>query len=209
MVPHHGYLLFVRRPDLAEELTLMAEEDLAVRQRLLDSGELHGGYNETMRAVHRHNGDRLAAILDDLACWPGYELVGAEGSGSAFLIAQHDIANPDLLRRSADLYAAAVANADAEPAKLAQLEDRIRYLEGRPQRYGTHWGWDEDGEFGPWPPVEDPELVNERRAQLGLAPLAEARALALADSPEQRSADAVRTEHRQAEEFARSVGWRR
>ncbi len=196
------------RPDLAEELNRLAAEDLAVRQRLADRGELSGGYNPEMREVHRRNGDRLSEILDQLGGWPGWQLVGEEGSEAAFLIAQHDIANPPLLRRSLVLYSAAVDIGDADPAKLAPLEDRIRYFEGRLQRYGTHWGWDEAGEFAPWPPVEEADRVDEYRRELGLPPLAEAIEAAKQGRLARRPVDEVRAEHRQGEEFAHRTGWR-
>ncbi|MEM9132248.1 MAG: DUF6624 domain-containing protein [Actinomycetota bacterium] len=164
----------MEHPELASELARLAREDLTVRDRLAKSGQLFRGYHPEMRAVHRRNGDRLAEILDQLGRWPSHQLIGRDGSSAAILIAQHDIANPALIRRCRELYGSAVEQGEAEPAKLAQLEDRIRYFEGRHQWYGTHWGWDEDGEFGPWPPVEDPDLVDDRRSKMGLPPLAEA-----------------------------------
>ena len=52
------------------------------------------------------------------------------------------------------------------------LEDRIRFFEGRPQRYGTQLDWDADGNLSPGE-VEDPQLLAERRAAVGLPPLEE------------------------------------
>ncbi len=196
------------RPDLAEELLRLAAEDLALRHRLAQSGQLFGHYHEAMRAVHRGNGTRLSAILDELGCWPGYRLVGREGSDAAFVIGQHDIGNPSLLRRCRDLYAAAVEEGEADPENLARIEDRICYLEGRPQRFGTHLGWGRTGKFGPWPPVEDPSDVDSRRKAVGLPPLAEAVAAARANRPVQRSVREVLDEHRRADAFAHETGWR-
>ena len=198
----------MKRPDLAEELERLADEDLAVRQRLIDADELMGGYHPEMRAVHRRNGDRLAAILDEVGSWPGHRLVGSEGSRAAFLIGQHDIANPALLRRCRDLYAAAVAEADADPDCLANFEDRIRYFEGRLQWYGTHVGWNDKGEFGSWPPVEEPESVDERRAALGLGPLAETLKERAPEFPARRPVNEVLDERARGEDFAREAGWR-
>jgi GNAT superfamily N-acetyltransferase len=130
----------VECPDLASELVRLAREDLAIRQRLAETGELSDGYHPEMRAVHRRNGDRLTEVLDQVGCWPGHHLVGRDGSSAGFLVAQHDVANPALMRLSRELYAAAVEQGGADPAKLAQLEDRIRYFEGRHQWCGTHWG---------------------------------------------------------------------
>ena len=203
----------MERPGLASELTEMARDDLAARQRLAASGALFDGYHPEMRALHRRNGDRLAEILDEIGSWPGRQLVGVDGSSAAFLIAIHDIAKPLLMRRSRKLYAKAVERGDANPAELARLDDRIRYFEGRPQRYGTHWGWDDDGEFGLWPPVEEPALVDDRRRKVGLAPLAgqmsaARRRAANEGRPSKRSVETVREEHQAAEDFAVEVGWR-
>lgn len=198
----------MEREDLAEELQRLANEDLAVRQRLLDAGELFGGYHPEMRAVHRRNGDRLEMILNQVGSWPGYRLVGKKGSEAAFVIAQHDIANPSLLRRSQKLYAIAVKKSDADPRRLANFEDRICYFEGRFQRYGTHVGWDTTGEFGPWPPVEEPDQVDKLRAKLGLGPLAEAVAEARMGHPLQRPVSEVLADHDKGEAFARLAGWR-
>ncbi len=198
----------MERPDVADELERLAAEDLTVRQRLADTGELFGNYHPEMQAIHRRNGDRLQTILDEVGAWPGNQLVDDGGSEAALLIAQHDIANPRLMRRCLDLYTAAVEQGDAEPSGVAFLEDRIRAFEGRLQRYGTQVGWDDNGDFGPWPAVEEPDRVDERRAALGLAPLADAIRAAGTERPPRRAVDTVLRERRQIDDFARETGWR-
>jgi hypothetical protein len=201
----------MRRPDLAAELLAMAEHDRAVRSRLAATGELFAGYHPEMRAVHRRNGDRLAQITAELDGWPGFEAVGREASGAAFMIAQHDIAAPALMRRHLDLLRRAVTAGDAEPTGLAYLDDRIRAFEGRPQHYGTQLGWDDAGSFGVWPALDDPGTVDERRARLGLPSLRDHLAHAIDGMP---AAEHTRSPHdlarhrREAEAFAGSVGWR-
>ncbi len=198
----------MERPDVAAELERLAAEDLALRERLIERGELFGGYNAEMRVVHRRNGDRLTAILDEFGVWPGRQLVGEAGSQAALLIAQHDIANPPLMRRSLELYERAVEACDAEANGLAYLEDRIRAFEGRLQRFGTQIGWNTKGEFGPWPPVEEPERVDEQRAKVGLGPLGETIRERAAERLAQRPVDEVRNEHQKGEDFAIESGWR-
>ena len=56
------------------------------------------------------------------------------------------------------------------PADLAYLEDRVRVHAGQPQLYGTQFNI-AGGEFGPFP-IEDPQRLDERRAQAGLEPFA-------------------------------------
>jgi len=188
----------------------MAGEDRTVRARLAATGELFDGYHPQMRAVHRRNGDGLAQITAELVGWPGFAAVGRDGSGAAFTIAQHDIAAPALMRQNLELLRRAVAEGDAESTGLAYLEDRIRAFEGRVQCYGTQLGWDDAGTFRVWPAVEDASTVDERRAQLGLPPLQEHLSRAVEGMPireRTRSAEDLERHRREAEAFARSVGW--
>jgi hypothetical protein len=87
------------------------------------------------------------------------------------------------------------------------LLDRIRTFEGKPQVYGTSFDWDDAGQMSPLP-IDDAEHVDERRAEVGLEPLADAvtrnrdRA-ALEPAPH----DLVQR-RRDTDEWAREVGWR-
>ena len=104
--------------------------------------------------------------------WPGADLVGPDGAEAAWLILQHAISEPDLLRRALPLLKTAAREGKADAAHAAMLEDRIRFFEGRPQRYGTQLDWDADGNLSPGE-VEDPQRLAERRTAVGLPPLEE------------------------------------
>jgi hypothetical protein len=52
---------------------------------------------------------------------------------------------------------------------VAFLTDRILVAEGRPQRYGTQFGADEQGRRT-LKPVEEPANLDKRRAAMGLEP---------------------------------------
>ena len=88
------------------------------------------------------------------------------------MILQHAISEPGLLRRALPLLTAAAREGRADPAHAAMLEDRIRFFEGRPQRYGTQLDWDAGGNLSPGE-VEEPQTLAERRLAVGLPPLAE------------------------------------
>src|SRR4051812_26937938 len=155
---------------LRAELLAMAAEDQRVRAELAAEGSLFDGYHPRMAEVHRRNSARLAAILDRHG-WPGRALVDADGSAAAWLVLQHAIGDPPLMRRGLELLAR-LAPGGVAPAQLAMLEDRVRAFEGRPQRFGTQYDWDEHGRLGPMP-IEDPGRVDERRRSVGLGPLEE------------------------------------
>lgn len=200
----------MERPDLATELVAMKTDDLAARARLAKQASFWHGYHPEMRLVHRRNGDRLDAILDEVGIWPGHDMVGREGSEAAWLIANHDIASPSIMRRARDLITVAVNEQQASPTNLALLTDRIRMFEGSLQVYGTQLGWDDDGNHGIWPPVEDPDDVDRRRAAVGLGPIAEALANRRKEAarPSRLSTEELAEYRRGAAEFGRSVGWR-
>jgi hypothetical protein len=193
---------------LREELLTMAAEDGAVRERLVADGTLFDGYNPLMAIVHRRNGDRLSEIVDAHG-WPGRSLVGEEGADAAWLVVQHAIGDPELQRRCLPLLERAAACGDIPGWHPATLLDAIRFHEGRPQVYGSVFDWDESGEMAPWR-IEDADSVDERRLSVGLPPLSEQTASvreAAAAEGDVPPADPARR-RREAETWARSVGWR-
>lgn len=190
------------------ELLAMSREDRDVREELERDGSLFDGYDPRMAEVHRKNGDRLKRIVNTRG-WPGVSRVGAEAAEAAWLIVQHAIGQPDLMRRGLAALEEAVPRGAASPLHRAMLEDRIRTFEGRGQRFGTQFDWDAEGELSPLP-LEDPASVDARRGEIGLPPLAadlHCRKEAMASSTERPPAD--REKRRQTlEAWLRKVGWR-
>lgn len=186
---------------LRDELVAMVHADFAVRDRLAADGSLYHGYHPEMRSLHEAHADRLAAILDQHG-WPGPDLVGGEGHAAAWLVAQHAISRPALMRRVRDL---THGTGQIHPTQWAMLDDRIAVFEGRAQLYGTQFDWDAEGIMNPLP-IADPAGVEARRAKVGLPPLAETLAQHRANSG---PAPADPTRHaRDGADFARAVGWR-
>lgn len=159
-------------PALREELLAMLAEDQAVRTGIAPPGddrtaeELVGALDE----VDTRHAARISEILDTHG-WPGWSLVGEDGSTAAWALVQHADLRPELQRRALELLRAAVAAGDASPGDLAYLTDRVRVAEGQPQVYGTQWEPDASGSLVPRTPIEDPDAVDERRAAAGLTSL--------------------------------------
>lgn len=192
---------------LAERLLEIQRRDHELRERLLQENRLYGQYAEEMQAIHRDNAEALNAIIERYG-WPGRSLVGKEAAQAAWLVAQHAICTPALQRRFRDCLAAAVARHEAPSRQLAWLEDRICFHEGQPQRYGTVFDWDEQGELVCQ--VEQDDDLDARRASVDLPPFT---------ATLEREREAVRREgggppedyadyRRRAEAWARQVGWR-
>jgi hypothetical protein len=155
---------------LLAELVAMRDEDLRVRQELVDSGELGGSYVPRMEAVHIRNAERLEAIINRLG-WPDELMVGEDGAKAAWLIAQHAIGFPDLQRLCLRLLHDAADWGRVPRWHCAYLEDRVAMQEGRSQRFGTQWVDDPlDGKPRPWTLAKG-DQVNELRAGVGLPPM--------------------------------------
>ena len=190
---------------LKQQLVEMAEEDRSVRAELVATGELFQGYAPRMAEVHRRNAQALEAIIDEYG-WPGKSVVGEEGARAARLVLQHSIGNPALQRRCLPILKEAIARGEAEPAEAAYLEDRICFFERRPQRYGTQFDWDEEGQMSPWL-LEDPERVEGYRRSVGLGPLAERVEQARKEAGEGPKPEDWKKRQAEMIEWAKSVGW--
>jgi hypothetical protein len=153
---------------LRAELVAMRAEDTRVRNERVASGELGGHYVPRMEEVHRRNAARLRELIA-IHGWPDEEIAGKDGAEAAWLIVQHAIGEPDFMREALGLMRACGSRVPAW--HTAYLEDRIAMYEGRLQRFGTQWIDDPaDGRARPWK-LEDPERVDDWRAQVGLGPL--------------------------------------
>lgn len=191
--------------ELKQRLLEMVEEDQRVRAQLAATGELFRGYAPKMAEVHRRNAQELESVVEKFG-WPGKSVVGEEASNAAWRILQHAIGNPKLQRRCLPILREAVAQGEAEPARVAYLEDRICFFERRPQRYGTQFDWDENGQMSPWL-LEDPNKVDEFRRSVGLPPLADRIEQARKGKNEEPKPVELKKRQEEMEAWAKSVGW--
>lgn len=193
---------------LQTELLEMQRADLALRQRLANQGTLFGEYNEQMAMLHRCHNERFADILTEHG-WPHRHLVGDEGTAAAWLVLQHAVLAPPLMRSSILLIERAVNEGSTDPRHLALLVDRVRTLDGQNQVYGTQHDWDDYGLLSPLP-IEDPGNVDARRAAVGMEPLTEhtKRLRARAQEEGEFPPADLEAHRREARKWARSVGWR-
>ena len=146
---------------LRAELLRRVEKDQAARNSLDPD------------AMQEADGENLPWLKDVVAerGWPGASLVGDDGAHAAWLLAQHADVDPVFQRRCLDLLAAAVRAGEATERELAYLTDRVLLAEGQAQVYGTQVTRRGDA----WVPqnLRDAAGVDERRAAVGLEPLAE------------------------------------
>lgn len=196
-------------PDWSAELIGAARRDQDLRARLAASGALFDGYHPEMEALHLENAALLEQAIDALGGWPTRSKIGDDGAAAAFLIVQHAISSPSLQRRALSLMLDAVEVNEINAIDTAYLSDRIAVFEGAAQIFGTQFDWDAQGQLSP-APIAEPDKVDERRASVGLEPIADAiarmRANAAAEG-EKPPSDLARR-RAEFEAWARRVGWR-
>jgi hypothetical protein len=186
---------------LAVELLALVARDDAVRARLLAEGSLFEGYHPEMEAVHRANAARLRELIG-IHGWPGRGRVGPAAAHAAWRIVQHAIGEPEFLRAMLPIVA---EDPETPRAEVAMLEDRIRVFEGKLQRYGTQFDWNDEGTaLVPMVGVEDAVSVDERRESVGLPPMVWRRQPGDGERPPRDPA----AKRRAAEAWLRRVGWR-
>ena len=161
---------------LRRELEAMLETDQAQRQQMTKVGNEHGQNSPEMTALWEkqkesdlHNIKRLEEIIAEVG-WPKRSVFGNQASQAAFLILQHS--DLSYQKKYLPLAREAVAANEMRGSSLALLEDRILLREGKKQIYGSQVRRNDAGQWEA-DALEDPAHVDERRAAVGLQPLAE------------------------------------
>ena len=150
----------------------MADEDQRVLKELHETGELGTvEYHPKIRQVHEKNNRRIKEIVNKYG-WPGNDLVGKKGADAAWLITQHAVLDLEFMNFCLPLLNEAVINKQAEGRHLAFLKDRTLTMAGKPQIYGTQFDTNEEGKMVPLP-IENPDIVDDLRAELGLETMKE------------------------------------
>jgi hypothetical protein len=113
---------------------------------------------------------KVKNILDKYG-WLGADVIGVQGNITLFLVIQHS--DQTTQEKYLPTMRVAVKNGKAEGSNLALLEDRVALKQGKRQIYGSQIGRDTETQLYYVSPLEDPDNVDKRRAEVGLGPLAD------------------------------------
>lgn len=193
--------------NFAQQIIALKNADLALRDKLIQSGKLSEGYDPDMQALHNRHAEQLEIIIDAIG-YPTIGKVGIEANEATRLIIQHAVARPIFMKKCLKLLEIAVNEQQADPKNLAYLADRIAVFEGRPQLYGTQFDWDENGQLSP-NQFDNLTLVNQRRKSIGLTTLEEQTEIIRRQVQEEKQNPPKNYERRLKEiaEWKKSVGW--
>lgn len=197
----------MKHKGIAEIIVKLKNADLALRSKLVKSGQLSEGYNEEMAKLHKQNTKILNDIIDQIG-YPTIDKVGKEGSEATWLIIQHSIGQPIFMKKCAKLLEEQVPDDQANKKNLAYLTDRIAVFENKPQLYGTQFDWDENGELSP-NNFDDLIKVNLRRNSIGLNSLEKQTEIIRKQAKNENQLPPTDFEKRkiEMEKWKKSVGW--
>lgn len=101
--------------------------------------------------------------------WIDRKRFGHKVSAHAWILVQHADDNPDFQAQMLAAMEPYLSRGEVSKKNYAYLWDRVAVNTGRKQRYGTQptWQCDDSGKMA-LKPLEDPENVNARRADMGL-----------------------------------------
>ncbi|QVK17864.1 hypothetical protein KHQ81_13680 [Mycoplasmatota bacterium] len=194
-----------------EEITLalleMIKKDISLQNELEKTIDLDEGYHPKLESLHLENAEELQRIIYEIG-WSTVAKVGPEAAYAAWLILQHAISSPSLQRDNLPLLMELANKNEIYPSEVAVLYDRICYFEFRPQKYGTQFEFDENDELSPWE-IEDMNLVDSYRKQVGLPPLEETikRMREIVKKTNEKPTKSYKERIKERTEWAKKVGW--
>lgn len=163
--------------ELQAELLEIYEADQGIRHAYISSRKELGWDHPTVDSLARvmHHQDsinlgRLTKILDERG-WVGPELVGGQASHTQFLVIQH--ADLEVQEKYFPMVKEAVEKKQLRPSSFALLQDRMALRQGKLQIYGSQLAAHPETKQYYLQPMIDPDRVDERRAEIGLSPLAD------------------------------------
>lgn len=157
---------------MADELKKMAEVDQIaayIPQGKYEkmSSEQWSAFKDSVFTTHQI---RLKQLFDEYG-FPGYDLVGKEGSFNFWLMVQHSDHVPDFQKEVLVKMKAEVEKENATPSDYGLLMDRVKLNTGEKQIYGTQVAYNIETCQAYPKNLADSLNVNERRKAIGLEPI--------------------------------------
>ena len=153
-------------------LDTIYQEDQGLRRQISEVEEKYGRDSDEMKAHWKTINEtdsikliKIQKILDEKG-WLGQDIIGGQGNTTLFLVIQHS--QIEIQQKYLPMMRDAVKQGRAFGGDLALLEDRVAMRQGKKQIYGSQINSDyKTGKFSVYP-IEDPDNINKRRADVGL-----------------------------------------
>lgn len=162
---------------LIEKLGVILNDDQKYRQQIEEIESKFGSKSVEMKThwkvIKEQDSINLIKVEEILSKngWLGRDVVGDQGNETLFLVIQHS--DQKTQEKYLPMLRDAVKQGNADGYNLAMLEDRVALKQGKRQIYGSQIGRDEESLLYFVSPLEDPDNVDQRRAEVGLRSLKE------------------------------------
>jgi len=143
---------------------ISAQKEFGYQSKQVDSLGKIMSYKDSINLI------KVTEILDKNG-WVGTDKIGGQANQTLFLVIQHSDLKTQ--QKYLPMMREAVKNKNANGSALALLEDRVGLGEGKRQVYGSQIGRDNETQKHYVLPLDDPDNVDKRRAEVGLGPLAD------------------------------------
>jgi len=162
---------------LQAKLLAIFDDDQVIRQQFISAQKEFGYQSKQVDSLGKImsykdsiNLIKVTEILDKNG-WVGIDKIGGQANQTLFLVIQHSDLKTQ--QKYLPMMREAVKNKNANGSALALLEDRVGLGEGKRQVYGSQIGQDNETQKYYVLPLDDPDNVDKRRAEVGLGPLAD------------------------------------
>lgn len=166
------FIASLRLPDLRKEINQLTIHEQSLRYKRAQAKD-PDSLIEIDNQIHNtdsKNYQRAKEIIQKYG-WPKKQEIGTDGQNNLWLIIQH--ADHDVLFQKKVLKEMEKLKGTNELnlENYAFLYDRIKINLNYKQRYGTQVSWTKNGEASSFQPIETENLVDNKRADMGLLPL--------------------------------------
>ncbi len=118
--------------------------------------------------IGKQNYEELSQLIDQYG-WPTYSMVGDLAADAPLLVINHH-EDPEVRKKYIKSIKKACKAGETSCFEYARIQDRILVEENKEQLYGMQFRYNDQRQLEPFP-VADPQLVDQRRAEIGLEPL--------------------------------------
>ena len=160
--------------DKLDSVLIDAQNDREKFGKMLDNGIKDTAAFVALAMKVRYQDTINQAKVEDILAkygWLGPNVVGEEGDSVLFMAIQK--ARLEKQEKYLPMLQDAVKHGEAKARNLAMLEDIVNLREGKKQVYGTQLDENKQPGVIGVSPLEDPDNVDKRRAEMGLPTMAE------------------------------------
>ena len=178
IVGKYPVLIFRREEDIRTKvdslLCTVGRRDQAVRAdwaKIVTGNVTQEEAIEYALKMEETDSTNLVVVSHILDCYGWLDGLSQEANQAIFLVIDHS--DFETMNRYQSLFHKAAEKGYISFGDLVTMEDRMLMNDGKPQKYGTQaYALGREGEsiIYIWP-VEEPEKLNERRADAGLSPI--------------------------------------